>query len=217
MSHWTIVPVRGLAAGKSRLAGLLGPQDRRALNAMLLERALDAIERCDGDLSRCIVASAGADALALARQRGASPLPDARGSGLNAALEAARDAVRAKGAVSILVLAADLPDANGDALFALRDATPRGGAAIVADKRGSGTNGLLLPADCALRFAFGEGSLARHREAIRASGVKVTICNDPALCFDIDSPADYREWRSRSVHTGPSGLGKKSHGFDAAK
>jgi len=61
MSHWTIVPVRGLATGKSRLAGLLGAQERRALNAMLLERALDAIEGSEGDLSRCIVASAGAD------------------------------------------------------------------------------------------------------------------------------------------------------------
>lgn len=205
MSHWTIVPVRGLAAGKSRLAELLGPQERRALNAMLLERALDAIERCDGGLSRCIVASAGADALALAQERGVLPLPDARESGLNAALEVARDAVRVKGASSVLVLAADLPDVNGDALSRLRNATPRGGAAIIADKQGSGTNGLLLPADCALKFRFGEGSLARHRDAIRAAGVKATIWNDPALSFDIDSAADYREWRSRSALASTSG------------
>lgn len=210
MSHWTIVPVRGLATGKSRLAGLLGAQERRALNAMLLERALDAIEGFEGDLSRCIVASAGADALALALERGALPLPDAGESGLNAALEAARDAARAKGASSLLVLAADLPDANRDALYRLRNRTPRGGAAIIADKLGSGTNGLLLPADCAVKFAFGEGSLARHRDAIEATGVKVTIWSDPALSFDIDSPADYREWQSRLAHLSAGEVGTDS-------
>lgn len=210
MSHWTIVPVRGLATGKSRLAGLLGPQERHALNAMLLQRVLDAIERCEGDLSRCIVASAGADALALARERGALPLVDARESGLNAALEAARDTARARGASSLLVLAADLPYANSDALSRLRHQTLVGSAAIIADKHGGGTNGLLLPADCGVKFTFGEGSLARHCDAIEALGVKVTIWSDPALAFDIDSPADYREWQSRSAHPSAGGPGTDS-------
>ena len=210
MSHWTVVPVRGLASGKSRLAGLLGAQERRALNTMLLERALDAIERSEGDLSRCIVASAGADARSLALKRGALTMPDAGDSGLNAALEAARDAARAYGASSLLVLVADLPDANRDALDRLRDRTPHGGAAIIADKLGSGTNGLVLPADCPVKFAFGEGSLARHRDAIEATGVKVTIWNDPALAFDIDSPADYRAWQSRPARPSAGGLGTDS-------
>lgn len=197
MSHWSIVPVRGLASGKSRLAELLGPQERRELNAMLLERALDAIEACDGDLSRCIVASAGADALELALERGALPMADAANSGLNAALEASRDAVRVKGAVSLLVLVADLPDANSDALYRLRNRTPPDGAAIIADKKGTGTNGLLLPANCRVNFAFGEASLQRHREAFAAAGLAVTVWSDPALSFDIDTPPDYREWQSR--------------------
>ena len=205
ISRWTIVPVRGLAAGKSRLAELLGPRERRALNTMLFVRSLDAIARCDGGLSRCIVASAGTDALALARERGTLPLPDMPESGLNAALQAARDAARAKGATSILVLAADLPDANGDALSRLWNTIPQGGAAIIADRQGSGTNGLLLPADCAVKFGFGEGSLARHRHAIEGAGVKATIWNDPALSFDIDSVADYLEWRSRSALAPTSG------------
>ena len=31
MSRWTIVPIRGLAAGKSRLAGVLNHQHRQVL------------------------------------------------------------------------------------------------------------------------------------------------------------------------------------------
>lgn len=204
ISHWTIVPVRGLAAGKSRLAELLSPQERRALNTMLLERALDAIAGYEGDLSRCIVASASADALALAQERGALPLPDAPAAGLNAALDAARDAARAKEASSILVLVADLPDAQSDALSRLWNTIPQGRAAIVADKQGSGTNGLLMPANCALRFGFGESSLARHRDAFKLAGVDARIWNDPTLSFDIDTVADYLEWRSRSAFAATS-------------
>lgn len=201
MSLWSIVPVRGLAAGKSRLAQLLGPHERRALNAMLLDRVLDAIEGCNGDLSRCVVASADADALELALKRGALPMADASDSGLNAALEAARGAVRAQSATSLLVLVADLPEASSDALARLRNQTPPHGAAIIADKKGTGTNGLLLPADCRVNFAFGEASLERHRQAIRAAGMEVTVWSDPALSFDIDTPSDYREWQARSAKT----------------
>lgn len=197
MSHWSIVPVRGLATGKSRLAELLDAKERRALNAMLLGRVLDAIERCYGDLSRCIVASAGGDALEIAQGRAALPMADAGDSGLNAALEAARDAARARGATTILVLVADLPGANSDALARFRDSTPPRGAAIIADKQGTGTNGLLLPADCRANFAFGEASLERHRRAIAAAGIDVSVWSDPALSFDIDTPSDYREWQLR--------------------
>ena len=197
MSHWTIVPARGLASGKTRLAELLEPAERRALNTTLLLRAFDAIAGCDGDLSRCIVASADADALQMGRRCGALTLQDSGASGLNAALEAARDVARRGGAQSILVLAADLPDVSGDALSRLRAATAAGDATLIADKQGNGTNGILLPAACAMKFGFGEGSLARHRDAIQADGVAVSVWTDPRLSFDIDSPADYRSWLHR--------------------
>jgi 2-phospho-L-lactate guanylyltransferase len=200
MSLWTIVPARGLAAGKSRLAGVLDPARRLALNTLLLERVLAAIAAADGGLDRCIVVSAGADALALARDKGAVPLKDpGEPVGLNAALEAARHLARVLGATNLRVLAADLPDVNGAALVALSAAVPANGLAIVADKHGSGTNGLLLPAACKLSFAFGEDSLARHTAAARLLGFEPLIWNAPALAFDLDSPDDYREWQSRTA------------------
>jgi 2-phospho-L-lactate guanylyltransferase len=195
MSDWFIVPVRSLASGKSRLAGVLGAAERRALNTMLMNGVLEAIARSAGGLDRCIVVSADRDALQLARQLGAMPVPEGPQPGLNVALETARAEARSRQASSILILAADLPDANPTALDHLREATPRGSAAIVADKRGDGTNALLLPADCSAKFAFGEASLARHRDAIESSGVAVAVWNDPALAFDIDSPDDFLRWK----------------------
>ena len=194
MNDWFVVPIRSLSDGKSRLAGVLRPLERRAFNEMLLTRVLDAIAKSSSGLSRCIVASADRDALELADRLGATPLPDGPAPGLNAALRAACDAARSRHAASILILAADLPDVSQGALARLRDGTPRGSAAVIADKLGCGTNGLLLPAGCDAKFAFGQASLGRHRAAIESSGFPVTIWDDPALAFDIDSPDDFLRW-----------------------
>jgi len=199
MSDWFVVPIRSLRNGKSRLAGVLRPAERRAFNEMLLTRVLKAIAQSAGGLSRCIVVSADRDALQLASRLGATPLLDGPEPGLNAALEAACDEARSRQAASILILAADLPDASRTALARLRSATPRGSAAIIVDKLGCGTNGLLLPASCEAKFSFGEASLTRHREAIESSGVPVAIWNDPALAFDIDSPGDFLRWSLASL------------------
>ena len=199
MSDWFVVPIRSLSDGKSRLAGVLRPPERRAFNEMLLTRSLDAIARASDGLSRCIVASADRDALELANRRGATPLLDGPDCGLNAALAAACDEARSRQASSILILAADLPDVSGAALARLRDGTPSGSAAIIADKSGCGTNGLLLPARCESRFAFGQASLRRHCAAIESSGVPVAIWRDPALSFDIDSPDDFLRWSLASL------------------
>ena len=202
MSDWFVVPIRSLSDGKSRLAGVLRPPERRAFNEMLLTRVLDAIAQVSGGLSRCIVASADRDALELANRLGATPLLDGPDSGLNAALRAACDEARSREATSILILAADLPDVSRTALARLQDGTPSGSAAIIADKWGCGTNGLLLPASCEPRFAFGEASLRRHRAAIESSGVPVAIWSDPALAFDIDSPDDFLRWSLASLPPG---------------
>jgi 2-phospho-L-lactate guanylyltransferase len=202
MSRWIIVPIRGLATGKSRLAEVLDTDQRYALNRLLLERVLSAVAGSEGGLSRCVVASAGAEALALARKRGAIALAEPGDTELNAALESARTYARAGGASSLVILAADLPEVSAAALASLIAAVPAGGTAIVADKHGRGTNGLVLPAASVLRFAFGEGSLARHAAALRQAGVKPVVWDDPALAFDLDSPADYEQWQTRSRQAG---------------
>lgn len=196
MTTWTIVPMRGLASGKSRLASLLAPARREALNADLFGRALDAVTAMDGSAARCIVASADDGVLALARRRGAVGLAEAPDTGLNGALEAARSVALEHGADTVLVVAADLPAISGAGLARLRAAIPPGAAAVVADKTGTGTNALLLPARAALPFAFGAGSLERHRDALAALGVAVRVWHDADLAQDIDTPEDYLAWQA---------------------
>lgn len=207
MSRWTIVPIRGLASGKSRLAGILDADMREALNGLLLQTVLAAVAGAEGGLSRCIVASGAEDASQLARRCGANVLFEANHQGLNAAMEAARECAISRGASLILALVADLPNVTESALTKLFAAVPAGGSALVADKQGIGTTGLLLPAHCRLNFMFGNNSLARHKAMLREQSMEPTIWNDPALSFDLDSPDDYRHWRAQSCPPNVSGFG----------
>lgn len=196
MSRWTIIPVRGLASGKSRLAATLGVAERQALNRLLLDTVLDAVAGAEGGLSRCIVAAGADDAAHVARQRGAQVIGDAGCGDLNGALEAARQRARVSGATSIFALVADLPAVSAAALARLFAAVPAGAAALVSDKQGVGTTGLLLPAPCTVEYMFGQDSLARHRRALCECHMQPLAWSDPALAFDLDTPADYRLWRS---------------------
>lgn len=201
MTHWTIVPQRGLSEGKSRLAALLAVEERRTLNAMLLDRVLRSVSACEGGLEHCIVASADEATLDLARTASAKTLRDSPGADLNCVLEVARGVSREAGATSILVLAADLPFVSAEALRALRDAVGRDEASIIADKHGSGTNGLLLPAWLPLAFAFGAGSLNRHVRTCGELGLEPRVWADKRLAFDLDLPVEYLSWRSGGSET----------------
>lgn len=206
MSRWTIVPIRGLASGKTRLAGLLDADARAALNAALLQRVLGAVAAAEGDLQRCIVAAGAEDAARVARSCGARVLLASDRLGLNATLQVAREMAIACGATEVLALVADLPEVSGAALRRLLAAVPAGGAALIADKEGVGTTGLLLPADCPLPYMFGPDSLARHRHGMLAHRLQPLLWSDPALSFDLDSPQDYGRWRAHALPDVPACL-----------
>ena len=107
----------------------------------------------------------------------------------------------ARGAARLLILAADLPGVDTAALVRLQRAIPAHAAAVISDKTRTGTNGLLLPANANIRFAFGAGSLERHRAALEALGIDTHIWHDRALAFDLDTAADYAAW---NLPRGPS-------------
>jgi 2-phospho-L-lactate guanylyltransferase len=58
----------------------------------------------------------------------------------------------------------------------------------------TGTNALFLrPADL-IPFAFGPDSFAAHCASARAIGVEPTVYRTQSLAFDLDTPADWREY-----------------------
>ena len=183
-----VIPHRGLAAAKTRLAPRLAPDDRAALAERLLERVLRvAHDAQDGEV---VVISPDADLRAVTEPLGARLLIQ-RGLGLNAGLEQARRDVASPGMSLLVVLHGDLPWLNVEDVRELIDRVPAsGGMAIAPDRAGSGTNGLALrPPDC-IPFRFGPGSFEAHVAAARAAGQPVAVVQRAGLAFDLDTPAD---------------------------
>ena len=140
---WTLLPVHGIATGKSRLAAVLDAPARAALNHHLLTHTLEMIAAWQGDLAQCLVVSPCAEALACAEAAGALTMREAAGGDLNAALRLGAQALARRGAQRLLVLACDLPRLSAPALDAFTaQATRAEQIVLAADRAGSGTNAL---------------------------------------------------------------------------
>ncbi len=197
---WTVLPVRGIATGKSRLGTALDAAGRAALNRRLLETTLDAVASSAGGLRRCIVVSPCAEARVIAADRGAAVLCE-HGGGLNSAVAEAAAVARAAGAAQLLVIPCDLPRLDAGALHVLTDLARPGRHMVIApDRSGSGTNALLIDARSGYPFRFGEHSFAKHRAWAAAQCWSVSVCRLPALAFDLDTPEDLTEWQAAARH-----------------
>jgi 2-phospho-L-lactate/phosphoenolpyruvate guanylyltransferase len=200
VSVWLVLPIKSLRHGKTRLASALDPHERAALLRRLFVHALDRAAEFPG-ASRTLVATGCPEAEAVARGRGIEALSESA-PGLNRALDDARLALRRRGARQMLAVPCDLPELTAADLERLAGEARADRIAIAPDEAGEGTNGLCLPVECPLEFAFGPGSFARHAEAIARLGYRAVPVRSRGLAFDVDLPADLHRWAlDARVHT----------------
>jgi 2-phospho-L-lactate/phosphoenolpyruvate guanylyltransferase len=186
-----IVPHRGLAAAKTRLAPVLDDAEREGLAKRLVERVLAVAHAACGD----VVVISPSEALGPLVAAAGARLVHQRGMGLNAGLDQARREALAEGIDTLLVLHGDLPNLATDDVAALLEAIPQPtGVAIAPDRAGGGTNALALRPPDAIAFRFGIGSLATHRAEAEQAGVPLVEVHRPGLAFDLDTPADLARW-----------------------
>ncbi|HEY2036314.1 MAG TPA: 7,8-didemethyl-8-hydroxy-5-deazariboflavin synthase CofG, partial [Steroidobacteraceae bacterium] len=187
MSCWSLTAVKSRDSGKSRLAGNLPPERRRALVDGMLGHVLDTL-----------CATPEVDQVAVV-----SPEPDRpgeivvfadEGGGLNDALTRAACQAAARGATRLVIVHADLPRVRPEEITALIDGAKAGGIAIAPDHRGTGTNALCLPLPLPVALGFGAGSLERHLAAATAGGLSPTVVRLPGLAFDVDEIEDLRSF-----------------------
>ena len=173
-----LIPVKQLDRGKSRLADVLDMEARKALCRFLLDRTLGLV---DGLEWRLVTADTQ-----LLEEFGERAIADQRGD-LNGALE---DTIEALGGPYV-ILPTDLPLATKDAVAALIASGP---VAIAPDRRGEGTNALVVQKPYLMRLHFGSDSFRLHCLEARSQGTEPVILTDPKLAFDLDLPQDYRAW-----------------------
>ena len=117
--------------------------------------------------------------------------------------------VRAKalGAGCVALLPGDCPLLDAAELDAALGRLEAGSVAVIPDRHGTGTNGLLMaPAD-AIGPAFGPESCERHLDRAARAGWRAAREELPSLGLDLDTPDDLTELRNRlagSPETAPA-------------
>lgn len=192
MNLVAVIPLRGLANGKSRLRGALPDRVRRALIMALLERvALSVVG--SGLFAQTVIVSPDPIILRWADSQQLVALRQER-TGLNDALWQTAAWAKQRDFDGIFAIHGDLPLISAAQVQASLAALPLApGLLVVGDRHDYGTTALAMRPVGIAPFRFGEQSYVRHLTAAEARGVHVTAHQSSALAFDIDTPADLRD------------------------
>ena len=187
---YAIVPVKGLALAKRRLAPVLPDAVRRRLVLAMLEDVLAAIAG-EREIERAVVVTPDAEAGSLAAGRGATILPEPGAGELNAAVESGVAFALSRGVGRVLVLPGDIPLASPEELASLIGSRPSApGVTLAPSRDGNGTNAMLLAPPDAIAPCYGPGSYLQHMSQAMARHIDVNVLHLAGVGRDIDEPAD---------------------------
>lgn len=208
---WVVIPYKGSAGSKRRLAGLLDADARGRLSQTMFEGVLAAA--CGASAVERVLVLHPADAWVvaprhprltlMAETREGDAAPD---DGLNAALRQAQHAAMEGGAAGLLMLPSDLPTVTSEDIDALGAASAGGDVVIAPDQASEGTNALLLTPPSALEPRFGIGSFAEHQRQAWAASVRLRVVERPGLALDLDTPADVQRLLLAAPHSPAAAL-----------
>ncbi len=189
-----VVPVKSLAAGKSRLAAALGRAGAEALSLAMLEDVVAALRALPG-LAAVAVVTPDETVAHAAERAGASVLrgPD---PGLNEALTRAGRELGAACDGGLLVVLGDVAGARPDELARILDALAAGPPprAVLVPSRDGGTAALARHPHDAFPAQFGEDSAHAHRAAAARADVPLIELALASLAIDIDDERDLRDF-----------------------
>ena len=190
-----VLPVKRFAHAKTRLAEAVGPPARAALMRAMLADVLGALDRVESVERVIVVTGEGrAEKVAMVTAPRLTTTvevlqePEEHGHSQAAVLGIVR--ALALGAECSALLPGDCPLLDPAELEAALGRMSAGRVAVIPDRHGTGTNGLLLaPAD-AIGPVFGEGSCERHLDRARRAGHRAALEELPSLALDLDTPDD---------------------------
>ncbi len=191
-----LVPIKNLAAAKQRLSSILRPEERLALAQAMCEDVLQTLARWQ---SRPPVAVVTSDSFTrdLAARLHFEVVADDN-SGETSAIAMATAFCRERGAGSTLVVPADIPLIESSELQKIVDSAPKGGAVLVPDAAGRGTNAAWRSPSDLFPLRFGNDSFLPHLSAAKATGLPCVVLELPGIARDVDRPEDLRELAAAS-------------------
>jgi 2-phospho-L-lactate guanylyltransferase len=187
-----LIPVKGLANAKQRLASVLDQPTRTELAQAML---LDVLETLGAWTNRPDISIVTSDpfALALARRFEFQIIPDNANRSETDAIEMATCFCESRGVDSTLVIPGDIPLIRASELEQILQAAPEQGSVLVPAADGRGTNAAWRRPAGLFPLRFGNDSFKPHLAAARASQKPCVILSLPGIALDIDNPSDLRQ------------------------
>ena len=194
-SHlWAVVPVKPLRRAKSRLARALKADQRAALARSVFARTIDVLASVDR-IEQTLVVSSDLTVHDIARSKGALALAESE-PGLNVALSQACALAASRAASGVLIVPTDLPLLTAHDVESLIDLACEPACLVIApDRRGEGTNALLLRPPHIIRPAFGPSSFEAHQARATVASLPAHVYRSPTLALDIDRPSDLERYQ----------------------
>jgi len=188
VNTFIIVPVKKLDIAKSRLAPLLSVDERKQLCLEMLKDVLTTIKATEY-IQQTVVTSKDESALQVAEDFGALSFEENK-PGLNQAVSEAINWCTRKGALSSLVLPADIPLVTPLDLNRIFIQKGNFGLVISPSRSGEGTNALLLSPPNVIPTFYGRQSFRRHMEEALAMRIKTHVLRSSRIALDIDTVED---------------------------
>ena len=132
-------------------------------------------------------------AVKLAEEYKFEVIPDPANPGETGAIEMATRLCVERGAVSTLVIPADVPLIQAWELEEVLKHAPAEGSVLVPAADGRGTNAAFRRPANLFPLRFGNDSFKPHHAAAQATGKPCIVLNLPGIAVDIDNPADLQE------------------------
>lgn len=191
MHATAIVPIKRFDRAKSRLSDSAAAPHRPAIAKAMLADVLLGLRECRL-VDRIVVVSGEPEARKVAEDGGAEFIddPDDRGHS-EAAMIGIADAIE-HGAECVVLAPGDTPLLEGTEVDRELGAQAPG-VAVVPDRHGTGTNGLILAPPDVIEPSFGPDSRARHLALAKEAGARCRIATIPSMALDLDTDDDLRE------------------------
>jgi 2-phospho-L-lactate guanylyltransferase len=199
--RFALLPMKPLAAAKSRLASALTASERRAVSFAMFHDVLEALLRARR-VDAVAVITADRRLLDLALRMRVLAIDEKSPRGLNAAAALGTERCLAEGASSVLIVLSDLPFVTSDEIDALYDQLPPAPhVRLVRSHEGLGTNALLRSPPAVISTRFGGRSFQDHVTAATEAEVSYSSFDLPGLSFDVDTFEDLQEFALRARPT----------------
>ncbi|MEW6212357.1 MAG: 2-phospho-L-lactate guanylyltransferase [Acidobacteriota bacterium] len=191
MKKALLIPIKDPERAKTRLAGLLSADERRALACAMFEDVTRAVSFAHADM--VAVVTTYEPAIERARKLGWETLVEEAQSSESASVDWASRRLAEMGFDAVMRLPADVPLVRAEDIDSLlRIDLPMPAALMVPSREGTGTNAIIRTPPCLFRSRFGPDSLALHKAEATRVGVRCLIVENARIALDIDEPADIR-------------------------